>query len=327
MLILEKIISDSKIVREVKRAVAVNMVKAGLKLREVCKILNVSDAFVSKWKIIYENKGAEGLLSGYKGSKGYLDKSQKDEIKKYLETKEYLSIEELRDYIEKEYGVLYKSKQSYNDLLNSGGLSWHKTQKKNPRRNWEKVLLKREEIKKKLKDCEAEIKSGELYVFAEDECHLLWGDTLGYVWGRRNNRIEIPILNEKERQTYYGAVDLYRKDFHVRCYDQGNSHNTVLFVKYLQRQCKGKKLLLIWDKASYHRYSEMRSYLEEVNEGLEEKDWKITCLLFESAAPEQNPVEDIWLKGKNFLRRQFYQNKTFAPGKKQLFQFFEPAVF
>jgi transposase len=98
-------------------------------------------------------------------------------------------------------------------------------------------------------------------------------------------------------------------------------------VKYLQRQCKGKKLLLIWDKASYHRYSEMRSYLEEVNKGLEEKDWKITCLLFESAAPEQNPVEDIWLKGKNFLRRHFYQNKTFAQVKNSFFNFLSRQFF
>jgi len=148
MSVLEKIISNSKNVREVKRAIAVKMVRAGLKLREACEILKVSDAFVSKWKIVYENKGAEGLRSGYKGSKGYLNKIQKDEIIKYVETREYLSVEELRDYIEKEYGVLYKSKQSYYDLLNSGGLSWHKSQKINPKRNRDKVLLKREEIKK-----------------------------------------------------------------------------------------------------------------------------------------------------------------------------------
>jgi len=135
-------------VREVKRAVAVKMVEEGLKSVNACKVLKVSVAFVSKWKIIYENKGAECLRSGYKGSKGYLSKSEKDEIIKYLEKQEHLSVEELRDYIDKEYGVLYKSKQSYYDLLKSGGLSRHKSQKKNPGRNREKVLLKREEIKK-----------------------------------------------------------------------------------------------------------------------------------------------------------------------------------
>lgn len=40
-----------------------------------------------------------------------------------------------------------------------------------------------------------------------DEC--LWGDVCGYVWGRTNEKIQVPVKNEKERQTYYGAVDYY----------------------------------------------------------------------------------------------------------------------
>jgi transposase len=34
-------------------------------------------------------------------------------------------------------------------------------------------------------------------------------------------------------------------------------------------------------------------------------------ILFEPNAPDQNPVEDVWLRGKNFLRKHFYENKTF----------------
>ena len=79
--------------------------------------------------------------------------------------------------------------------------------------------------------------------------------------------------------------------------------------------------------ASYHRYAEMKKYLEEINKGLEEKDWKITCIFFEPDAPEQNPVEDIWLKGKNFLRKHFYMNKTFADVKKCFFNFLSSQLF
>ena len=39
-----------------------------------------------------------------------------------------------------------------------------------------------------------------------------------------------------------------------------------------------------------------RAYLNKVNQGLEEKDWKVTCLLFATNAPDQNPVEDVWLQ-------------------------------
>ena len=52
-------------------------------------------------------------------------------------------------------------------------------------------------------------------VFMIDECHLLWGDILGYTWGRTDERIEIPIKNQKERQTYYGALDYQTKEFLV----------------------------------------------------------------------------------------------------------------
>ena len=46
-----------------------------------------------------------------------------------------------------------------------------------------------------------------------DECHLLWGDLLSYAWGRKDKQIEIPIKNERERQTYYGASDYKTKEF------------------------------------------------------------------------------------------------------------------
>jgi len=85
--------------------------------------------------------------------------------------------------------------------------------------------------------------------------------------------------------------------------------------------------LLIWDQASYHRYSEMQSYLKEVNKGLEENDWRITGILFEPNAPGQNPVEDIWLKGKDFLRKHFYKNKTFQQVKKSFFNFLNRQIF
>ena len=81
------------------------------------------------------------------------------------------------------------------------------------------------------------------------------------------------------------------------------------------------------DKASYHGGQEVRAYLNKVNQGLEEKDWKVTCLLFATNAPDQNPVEDVWLQGKNFLRRHFYENKTFNQVKWSFLNFLNRKVF
>lgn len=178
-----------------------------------------------------------------------------------------------------------------------------------------------------MQERQEEIESGELVVFLEDECHLLWGDTLGYIWGRRNQAISVPMTNEKARQTYYGAINLATKDFHVCPFPKGESVYTVKFVKHLQALYPRAKLLFIWDGASYHRYAAMQAFLQDINAGLEKEDWPVTCELFAPNAPEQNPVEDIWLKGKNFLRKSFYKYKTFAQVKKGFLHFLQTTKF
>jgi transposase len=89
-----------------------------------------------------------------------------------------------------------------------------------------------------------------------------------------------------------------------------------LFVKYLQSLNKGAKILRFWDGASYHKYGEMRDYLGKVNQDLEKSEWLIICEVFAPNAPEQNPVEDIWLQGKNFLRKPWYLCRSFLLIKK-----------
>lgn len=323
---LEDII-DSLENLEVKRALAVKMFIVGFKTNDICKLLNVSDSFVSKWKIIYENEGASALRVNYRGGTGFLTERQRIQVLVHLKNKPHCSVEELRDYIEDQFGVVYQSKQSYYDLLQAGGLSWHRTQAANPKRDDGLVLRKREEIKKKLAERKAEIMSGEVIVFAEDECHLVWGDTIGYVWGRRNERTEVPLVNAKQRQTYYGVMNLVSQEVTVTPCERGNGENTVAFIQYLQALHPDKKLVIIWDGASYHDGEEVRAYLSQINQGLEEKNWKVTCLLLAPHAPDQNPVEDVWLQGKNFLRRHFYENKTFDRVKSSFFSFLNRHVF
>ena len=52
--------------------------------------------------------------------------------------------------------------------------------------------------------------------------------------------------------------------------------------------------------------------LESVNLGLDESNWKITCIRFAPNAPQQNPIEDIWLQAKRFLRECYHLCKSFG---------------
>ena len=65
---------------EVKRALAVKMILFDFKTEDSCTLLNVSDSFVSKWKIRFENEGVSALKLNYKGGTGFLTEDQRGEL-------------------------------------------------------------------------------------------------------------------------------------------------------------------------------------------------------------------------------------------------------
>lgn len=171
-------------------------------------------------------------------------------------------------------------------------------------------------------------------MFFLDETHLLWGDICGYVWGKKKQRIEVPIINERQQQTYYGALNIYTQQGFVKAYAKGNSEYTIAFLQSLLTECAQRRIAVIWDGASYHRSGEVKAYLESVNQGRDESSWKITCLRFAERvcgqmlcpqishpnAPEQNPIEDVWLQAKQFIRKYYHLCSSFS-AVKQLFEF------
>jgi len=182
-------------------------------------------------------------------------------------------------------------------------------------------LSKKKELRKWIKEREELIEQGGMVVLFLDECHLLWGDICGYVWGRTDIRIEIPVKNQKERKTYYGALNCLTGKIVIKGYEQGNTKSTINFIKELREFYSGVQLAIVWDGASYHRSQEFKSFLEEVNKGKEEAEWPVTCIRFAPNAPEQNPIEDVWLQGKEFLRSLWHKCKNFGVVK-WLFEWF-----
>ena len=148
-------------------------------------------------------------------------------------------------------------------------------------------------LKKTIQEAVAIINKETVVLFV-DECHLLWGDTLGYAWGPRGERIEIPILNERDRQTYYGAVNLLSGSAFVMPAETGNGEHSVLFLNALRRNFQGRRLLIIWDRATYHRADLVKAYLKTLNGDRPEQERLIHLEYFAPHAPEQNPMEDVW---------------------------------
>ncbi len=156
---LEGFLKQVKDIREYKRAQAVKLDLECYPRKLTAQVLSVSVNFVSKWtpvlalvggpRVQYNRHGAEGLRLTHKGSKGFLSGEDKQQVLEWIsEQSPSISRETLEAYLESTYGVSYKSTRSYYQLLDKAGLSYKKRQAVNPAKDEQKVLQRREELKK-----------------------------------------------------------------------------------------------------------------------------------------------------------------------------------
>ena len=143
---LESFIKSNPDVRELKRGLAVKMAIEEYPYQRITQLLGVSSFCISDWKKKFKAKGIEGIRLGHKGSRKYLTDAQLAEVVKWLSSQECWHLEELVNYLDKQYGVVYKSKQSYYNLFNLANISWKRTQKANSKSDEELVKKKQKKL-------------------------------------------------------------------------------------------------------------------------------------------------------------------------------------
>ena len=116
----------------------------------IADILSISVSFISKWRLIYEEFGADGLRSLHQGAKprAFLSQEQKTAVLAHIGRHTVFGYQELVAHLADVYGVTYQHNSSYYDLLHAADMTWHKSQKRNPKRDEQQVTERREELKK-----------------------------------------------------------------------------------------------------------------------------------------------------------------------------------
>ena len=125
--ILTEFIQSNPDARELKRALAVKMALEGEPYSKITKLVGMHKSCITTWKQKFEAKGLDGIKLGYKGASSYLTPEQRTETITWLRTRNYWNLDELVNYLDEYYGVIYQSKQSYYDLLSAADISWKKS--------------------------------------------------------------------------------------------------------------------------------------------------------------------------------------------------------
>lgn len=134
----------------------------GYAIKEVAGILDLSPETVKDWSKLFLKKGAQAFepkqrISNHK----YLAENQKQQLKNDLNSspkqlglqQEFWTLTLLKEYVKKNFKIVYKSNQSYYDLFKYAGLTCQKPRPKNKRQD-------EKQIKKFMKHTEVLLKKG-----------------------------------------------------------------------------------------------------------------------------------------------------------------------
>lgn len=129
-------------------------------------------------------------------------------------------------------------------------------------------------------------------VLVSDECRIQKESGIQSIWYPKGQYPEIKVEQVKQACSFYGALNVRTGKETVLDAPRQMSWYTVQFLRKLERQYRGKDVLLIRDGAPSH-WGKVKNYLRE-----KEKKWKLRIEYFPSYSPDLNPQEQVWKRGK-----------------------------
>ena len=123
-------------------------------------------------------------------------------------------------------------------------------------------------------------------LLASDEAALYLQATTMAVWAARGQTPLIRVDPGREKLNFYGTLNLRTGQQHVTRTANMNAASTVQHLQTLLDAYPQQPLLLLWDRAPWHRGSPIRDLLA-ANPRLELIELPV-------AAPDLNPQEQVW---------------------------------
>ena len=140
-------LDTTKDAREYKRAMAVKLVLLEFEPQDIAEILHVTVSFVSKWKHLWLEHGADVFVIKYHGYQGYLTPEQRRAITEWIKTQNIWTIDDLVTFVRTTYGIEFKSRQSYYNLFDEAGITWKRAQSQHPDKDPERIAAKKKRLR------------------------------------------------------------------------------------------------------------------------------------------------------------------------------------
>jgi transposase len=307
--------AEIRILKQYKRKVNLILIQAKseaiLLLNEnvdisiVARFVDREVSTVEEWAKQFNKTRLGSIATGHQGNlnASYLTASQKAEILQVLSQppsdhgldEQFWTVKDLADQLRIRFQIVYESPESYHFLFTAAGLSFHKPEPFDKRRGDEEEISQR--IAQIRSEVTAELKADpSMMVLTGDEVRLDQEAVVRRAWYKKNTKTKMKVNRQREYQNYIGFLnqadghcDLFRLDW----------QNGTLVLEALERLLglyPDKKIVLIWDNASWHKTKVIR---DELGQG--GKLERVHLIAMPPYAPDYNPIEHVWKDAKETI--------------------------
>ena len=294
--------------KEIRRGQAILMLNDWGDDHLIKNLTDFDKKYVFKLKNKYLKNGLVALRSKKRKSRALLTKSQIKEIVKIIQTKtpkdlgidcDFWTTSILADFIKEKYNVEYKSKTSLYIIFKEAKFTYHKPGQKYHKSNPENIEKWKEKNKPQI---ERALKDNNTVVLAGDEMILSTQTTFQKIWLPVNNYPKIDISSKRQKRFVYGFLNVKNGNEIAFKTKKMNSEETCKILKKLGAIHKGKKIMLVWDNAPWHRSEITKEFLKKT-------EYDFHLIQFPPYAPEENAQEHVWKEGRSKItHNKFIEN-------------------
>lgn len=243
--------------------------------------------YLSEYEIQVKTKHSE---RGGRESK--LTELQSRELHDHLQKTTYLSIKEIRKYVEAKYQVVYSA---------SGMNFWLKAQEfiyKPPMKVPGRLRPEKQDIFiEAYKALKATIPAEEEIYFV-DAVHPQFQTKAACGWIKKGEVKTLPTTSDQYRLHFIGALALKNMEILVQEYETVNAESMIEFCKKLESSSNATKIHIICDNGPSNKNKKLVEYL---------KTSRIKVHYLPPYSPNLNPIERLW----KVLREKKTYNKCY----------------
>jgi transposase len=304
------------------KAEAVLLAAEGVDAAIVARFTDREPSTVEEWIRGWEKTRLASVVTGHVGNlnASKLTEAQRAEAAAHLARPPtgdagvpaaFWDVPKLAGWLSTRFGVVYESPSSYHFLLRFAGLTFHKPEAFDKRRDDAPVASRMEEIRAEVSPLAAD---PEWEVFAADEVRLGQEADIRRAWIPKGEKTAVKVERRRDAQSYIGFLNQRDGTCELERLEWQNAEQVLAALGRLLPRHPGKRICLVWDNAAWHKNKLIRSQLGEG--GILEK---VHLIAMPPYAPDHNPIEHVWKAAKDHAAN--LQRDDFAETARRFEQF------